>query len=187
MMYLIVGLGNPGDEYVDTPHNAGFRFVESIREFFGYDSLFEVSDWEYDKYMQSDISVCEVNDADRVILAKPRTFMNRSGFAVRSLLKKYELDEAKSMILIHDDLDIKLGEYKIQRTRAPHGHKGVESIHNNVNNKDFLRIRLGVDDRKDVKIPGEDYVLMKYSEDQLVVLDEVIAESIKSLRRMITI
>ncbi len=186
-MYLIVGLGNPGDEYENTPHNAGFKFLDSIRNFFGFDSLFEVSDWEYDKYTTSDLCFCETNNTNRIILAKPRTFMNKSGLAVRSLLKKYQLDESRSLILVHDDLDIKLGEHKIQRTRAPHGHKGVESVHNYIENKDFLRIRIGIDNRGEYKIPGEEYVLKKYNETELITLDEVISDSIKALRSIIAI
>lgn len=184
-MKLIVGLGNPGEEYVDTPHNAGFRFVDSLREFLGWDTLHEVSSWTFDKYMMAEICKIKVQGDVRTILAKPQTFMNRSGMSVSKLIRDYEINDNKSFVLVHDDLDIKLGEFKIQRGTSPKGHKGVESVHNFVNKRDFLRIRLGIDGRDDRPIPGEDYVLMKYDKDQLVLLDETISEAIKMLRGMV--
>lgn len=186
-MLLFVGLGNPGDKYEDTPHNAGFRAVDKLRHSLGYSSAYDVGDWEFDKYTNSFVCVGKATLDPRFILAKPHTFMNNSGEALSQLVKKHEIKVERDLILFYDDLDIKLGNYKITRGKAPKGHKGLLSIFHYLKTLDFLTVRIGIDNRKDVKISGEDYVLKKYTKEELELLDESIMEGIKKMRFSITV
>lgn len=186
-MLLIVGLGNPGEKYKDTPHNAGFYFVEKLREFMGWDSLYSVDDWRGDKLFECELSFARAGSSSRVILVKPYTFMNASGRCVKKLMDKFEV-KSKDLILVHDDLDIKLGDFKIQMGKGPRAHNGVDSVQMTLGTTQFLRVRIGIEDRdKDNKIPGEDYVLTKMSEDQLLSLNEACTGAVKSLRTLVEI
>ena len=187
-MNLLVGLGNPGPEYEKTPHNAGFLFVEAFREFIGWDSLYEVDDWVYDRYLKADISKARIAGEKKMIFLKPMTFMNKSGASTFGALKRFKLSAGKSLILIHDDLDIVLGKYKIDPEKSPKDHKGVESVVRQVG-RDYVSVRIGVDNRGDgrPRIPGDEYVLQDYSEEELIDLNEVIAESSKHLRSVMEI
>ncbi len=186
-MLLFVGLGNPGEKYENTPHNAGFKAVDKFRESLGYTRAYDVGDWELDKYTNSFISIGRSTLQSKFVLAKPHTFMNNSGEAVEQLVKKFEVNIEKNFVLFYDDLDIKLGSYKIVRGKNPKGHRGLLSIFRYLKTVDFLTVRIGIDNREDKDIPGEDYVLKKYSKEELETLDEAILESIKKLRFSITV
>lgn len=186
-MILFVGLGNPSEKYEKTPHNAGFRAVNALRHSLGYSSAYDVSDWGFDKYTNSFVSLGKATLEPKFVLAKPHTFMNKSGEALDLLVKKYEVNVNKDLILFYDDLDIKLGSHKIVRGKSPKGHKGLFSVFHYLKTLDFLTVRLGIDNREDSSIPGEDYVLKKYSDEELETLDKAISESIKKLRFNITV
>ena len=179
-MYLVVGLGNPGKEYENMRHNAGYIAVDKLGEILnegGYSS----NGWENEKIFDSEVNVFE-KDNTKIVLLKPTTFMNNSGIAVKKALKKYKLEDmSKELILIHDDLDISLGEYKIQLGISPKCHYGVKSVEDHLGTADFTRVRIGIDNRKDRKIPGEKYVLMNFSEDEKVFLFECIDTALKEL------
>ena len=185
-MFLFVGLGNPGEKYEQTPHNAGFRALDSFREYLGYTRAYDVGDWELDKYTNSFISIGRSTLQQKFVLAKPHTFMNNSGEAVEQLVKKFEINVEKNFVVFHDDLDIKLGNYKIGRRKNPKTHKGLLSIFSHLKTIDFLTVRIGVDNRQE-DVPGEEYVLRKYNKEELEILNECIAESIKQLRFSITV
>ena len=179
-MYLIVGLGNPKDEYENNRHNVGYmcldRLVNVLEE-----KGFESTGWKLEKIFDSNINIFE-KDGIKTILLKPTTFMNNSGIAVKKVLKKYKLsDLSKELILVHDDLDLPLGEYKIQLGKSPKGHNGVNNVEDHLGTAQFSRIRIGIDNRKDMKIPGEKYVLMDFSEDEKVTLFESIDSAIQEL------
>lgn len=187
-MYLFVGLGNIGKKYEETPHNAGFMMLDELRDFFGYDSVFSVDDWTLEKLAEAQIAFLRADGSKRAVLAKPTTFMNASGRSVRQLVKMYDVDVKTELILIHDDLDLPLGEYKVQRGVGPKGHNGVNSVVNNVGTTEFIRVRIGVETREGEmrkNMPGEDFVLRKYNDDEQVKLREVISDSVKSLRSFI--
>ena len=186
-MLLFVGLGNPGKKYEETPHNAGFVAVDRLRESLGYTRAYDVSDWELDKYTNAFISIGRSTLQQKFILAKPHTFMNKSGESLEQLVRKFEVRVEKDLILFHDDLDIKLGGYKITRGKNPKGHKGLLSIFRHLKTIDFLTVRIGVDNRQGSNIPGEDYVLSKYNKEELEMLDESISEAIKKMRFSITV
>lgn len=185
-MFLFVGLGNIGQKYEDTPHNAGFAFLDEFREFLGWDSLYTVDNWKVDKLFESQICSVRAGSSTRAKLVKPTTYVNASGRPVSLLLKKLELQPQKSLILIHDDLDIKLGEYKIQRGKGPHAHNGVDSVQMMVGTTDFLRVRIGIENRpSENRMPGEDYVLAKMKTEELALLKETYSDIVKSLRNVI--
>lgn len=184
-MLLIVGLGNLGNKYTNTPHNAGFRFVDQLREYLGYDSLYSVDDWKGDKLFESEIVRVRNGNQNPIMLIKPTTFMNASGRAVKKVMSKFEV-KAKDLVIVHDDLDLKLGEFKIQVGKGPKKHNGIHSVQNVLGTTDFLRVRIGVETRTpENRIPGEDFVLMPYGPEQQVILDESIAEAVKRLRSMV--
>ena len=167
-MYLIVGLGNPGEEYKKTRHNAGFLFVEKLagKESFSLDKKQEA----------------EVLKTKGLILMKPQTFMNDSGRAVRKVMDFYKLGIGE-VVVIHDDLDIAFGEYKIQKEKGPKVHNGLKSVEQCLGRTDFLRVRIGIDNRQPGMSygPGADYVLSKFSEEEIKELNKVIEEATKEL------
>lgn len=175
-MFLVTGLGNPTKEYEYTPHNAGYIFVDMLREYLLKNVGLDVSDWVNEKKLFLS-NICRIKKEGELIgiLQKPLTYMNNSGSAVNLLTEKYPINQ---YILVHDDLDIPLGKYKIQRGRSPKDHKGVLSVESVLKERDFLRVRLGIDNREGRVIDGERYVLMPYNREELEVLKNTIISSI---------
>lgn len=153
-MRLIVGLGNPGTKYAKTRHNVGYMAIDRLK--------------------------AEVEEKKDLILAKPTTFMNESGVAVHALYSKYHIPYS-SLYVIHDDLDIPLGTFKIQLGKGPKTHKGLLSIYEKLGTKDFWHVRIGVENRADKKISGEDYTLMPFESQEKEVIDGVIDQVCKKL------
>lgn len=149
---MIVGLGNMGKEYVETRHNIGFWVLDLIakrleEEFLNKENLYG-----------------EIIKADDVILLKPNTMMNLSGKSVSAVANFYKVSIDEIMV-VHDDLDIVVGEFKVQKGKGPKVHNGILSIEEAMGSKEFWRTRVGVDGREgDRTIKGEDYVLMKVGE-----------------------
>ncbi|MDD2935501.1 MAG: aminoacyl-tRNA hydrolase [Candidatus Pacebacteria bacterium] len=133
-MYTIVGLGNPGKEYAMTRHNTG----RIMLDYFAKSNDF--SDWNENKKYKSLVSEGKL-DKEKVILLKPETFMNKSGLSVKDLIDK---DNAGNLIVIYDDLDLGLGDFKISFNRGTGGHNGLESIVKTIKTKEFTRIRVGI-------------------------------------------
>src|SRR5690242_19956304 len=115
-MQVYIGLGNPGDQYSKNRHNAGFLFVDEVAH------KLKETNWQHKSDFQA-----EFIRLPEIILVKPTTFMNASGFAVRKIIDYFNI-ELQYVYIIHDDLDIKLGEYKIQKGVGPKLHNGVNSI-----------------------------------------------------------
>lgn len=162
-MYLIVGLGNPGEENKKTRHNAGFLFVDRLagKESFSFDKKQEA----------------EVLGVRNFILVKPQTFMNDSGRAVRKIMDFYKLG-IENVVVVHDDLDIAFGEYKIQKEKGPKIHNGVLSVEQCLGRTDFLRVRIGIDNRQPgVNYgTGADYVLSSLSKQEMKELEMLFGE-----------
>ena len=181
-MKLITGLGNPEKRYLETRHNVGFLFVDALREKFLYQKGLNITEWEEDDMFNSEL--CFLKEGSKVvaIFQKPLTYMNKSGEAVAKILRKFDIEDLdRNFILIHDDLDIPLGKFKIQLGKSPQGHNGVKNVEDRVGSTEFKRVRIGVEAREDKNIPGEDYVLMKFSEDEREIIDEVIQTSIQGI------
>lgn len=182
-MFLITGLGNPGKEYEYTPHNAGFIFIDQLKETLS--NKIQVTDWtDESRVLLSEISRVKIDGETVGILQKPLTYMNLSGNAVKKIMDKFNIQQ---YILIHDDLDIKLGTYKIQEDKSPKGHNGIKSIEQALGYTNFLRVRIGVENRNNRNIPGEEYVLQKYSKEEYQLLLETIQDAIKELVNLINI
>lgn len=132
---FIVGLGNPGEKYAFTRHNTG-RIILNL-----FLKKNKFPEWEFDKKSKSLISRAKIGKKE-AILVLPETFMNNSGLAVKNFITSKT--QAKNLIIIHDDLDIALGKFKISFNKSSAGHKGVESIIKNIKTKEFIRIRVGI-------------------------------------------
>jgi PTH1 family peptidyl-tRNA hydrolase len=179
-MYLLVGLGNPGEEYENNRHNAGYMALDRLEQLLTKKD-FQTTGWKKEKIFNSDINTFE-KDNVKIVLLKPLTFMNNSGVAVKKALRKYSLEDmSKELILIHDDLDIPLGQYKTQMEKAPKCHNGVKNVEDHLGTNKFKRVRIGVDSRDGKNIPGEKYVLMDFSEEEKVSLFEAIDCALEEL------
>ena len=133
--FLIVGLGNPGLEYLWTPHNAGFMAIDRIAQQEGV--------VVQNRRCRATTATCRMAGRE-VVLAKPETFMNLSGLAVAALVKEFEADPAQDLLVIYDELDLVLGTFKIRERGSPAGHNGARSVTSALGSQEWLRLRIGV-------------------------------------------
>ncbi len=185
-MLIVIGLGNPGKKYALSRHNAGFMFVDKLSEFLGWDAFYDVDSWGSDNSPTYVVRRARSGGDVKVTFMKPLTFMNLSGSAVKNIVEREGIAVSSSLILVHDDLDIELGKYKIQRSVAPKNHRGVRSVEQSIAKTDFLRVRLGVDSRKgDRSIPPDEYVIQPMAQEELLLLNETIDEAVRDLRSLV--
>jgi PTH1 family peptidyl-tRNA hydrolase len=161
---LIVGLGNPGDEYRLTPHNLGFLAIDRIAGSLGV----EVRNRQH----RALTGRAEIG-GETVLLAKPETYMNLSGVAVAALIQEYNAKPETDLIVIQDELDFPLGTLRIHTRRSSAGHNGIESIIGSLGTQDFLRIRIGVAPERKVG-DGVEYLLSPMRKKDLEVVDGVL-------------
>jgi PTH1 family peptidyl-tRNA hydrolase len=135
MTWIIVGLGNPGEEYKNTRHNTGRMIATDLGDDFG------VSEWKFDKKLSAEVGKGEI-DGTTVKFILPDTFMNLSGKAVKPLIGT--IKAAEKLIVIHDDMDLPIGTLKISFGKGSGGHRGLDSIIKAVKTKDFVRLRVGI-------------------------------------------
>jgi len=150
-MKLIVGLGNPGKKFENTRHNVGFMLVDLLKKAEGGNLLVKKSD----------------------------VFMNESGEAIKRFLSKNKI-QLSDLYVIHDDLDIPLGRYKIQFAKGPKDHKGLLSINKAMGSEEYWRVRIGVDNRRE-NISGDVYVLQDFLPEERLVLEKILPELAKTL------
>lgn len=180
-MKLIVGLGNPGKTYAKTRHNLGFMVLDTLHKKFREEG---VNDWELSKKFNAEVAGFTFHN-EKIILAKPMTFMNDSGIAVQLLAHFYKIKPAE-LIVIHDDKDIILGEIKIQTNRSSAGHNGVQSIIDHLGTQNFTRIRIGVATEKLKKMKNTaDFVLEKFGLLERKKVDEMIGKSVEEIIKLI--
>lgn len=151
-MKLIVGLGNPGKEYKNTRHNVGFMII---------DNYLGKVEWKIKH--ESNVFQKEINN-EQVLFVKPLTYMNLSGLAVQKLVKYHKID-IKDILIIHDDLDLEIGKYKLKRNSSSGGHNGIKSIITELQTEEFARLKVGIS--KNNQIPTDKYVLGKFSTNEL--------------------
>jgi PTH1 family peptidyl-tRNA hydrolase len=190
-MKVIVGLGNPGKKFEKTRHNLGFMVIESLKSEFKH-----FSDWKKSKKLLSKISEGKINN-ERVILVKPQTFMNDSGKAVKSLIRNFLLNKtmtelSKCLFVIHDDIDIPLGKIKISVGRGSAGHKGVQSIIDEIGTKNFVRFRIGIKPNSKFKMQNaklkfkiQNFVLEKFNKKEEKILKEVFERACRAIEMAI--
>jgi len=200
-----MGLGNPGTRYEKTRHNVGFMFLDSLKTH-AETQTGEKYEWKLDKYadaklLELPLSALLHNKSEQVtpepttnnsqpttlLLVKPQTFMNRSGFSANKLLantvfhsqtinNELALPDNRqntTLIVIHDDLDIHLGDFKLSFGKGPKLHNGIASIESSLRFKDFWRVRIGVDNRTDRLISGEEYVLGSMRPEEARILQDL--------------
>ncbi len=156
-MQVIIGLGNPGAQYAGTRHSAGMMLVDLLSQKLG-------ADYGWRKHYGSLV----YKTPDLILVKTKDVFMNESGRLLQGL-------PSGELYVAHDDLDVKLGEYKVQRGIGPKVHYGMQSVENALGTKDFWRIRIGVDNRDAAnRTPGEEYVLQKFLPPERQTLDQVL-------------
>lgn len=157
-MKLIVGLGNPGKKYENTRHNVGYRVVDKL----GESGKGKEKSW---------------------ITTKTQTYMNESGQAVKRLITNHH-SLLTDLYIVHDDLDISLGQFKIQFGKGPKDHNGIASIEDTLGTNEFWRVRVGIENRgkgEGRRVKGEEYVLEEFTEEEKGVIDGVIGEIVQEL------
>lgn len=155
-MWLIVGLGNPGNQYKLTRHNIGFMAVDYLHQAYGAPT--------FKNQFKAEIAQIKIND-EPVLLCKPQTFMNLSGESVQPLLGFYKIPQEK-LIVIHDDIDQPFNQMKIHKNRGHGGHNGIRSISGLLGSADYARLKLGVGRPENPQFPVADYVLGKFSSEE---------------------
>jgi len=178
-MILIVGLGNPGQKFQKTRHNLGFRVVD---EFIRKNNF---PDFKFSKRFNAEISEGSLNNA-KIVITKPQTFMNNSGQAVKILIDFYKIS-SPSLVIIHDDIDLSLTEFKISIGRGAAGHKGVESIIKELGTKNFIRFRIGIQPvYRAIKLYShkaiEAFVLQKFNKEEEKIVKKVIRKTIEAIK-----
>jgi len=188
-MIIIVGLGNPGKKFEKTRHNLGFLIIENLKL-----KIENFSDWRYEKKFKAEISRGKI-DNQKVILAKPQTFMNNSGKAVKKLISNIQY-LTSNIWVVHDDLDLPLGKIKIVKNRGAAGHKGVQSIIDELGTKNFVRFRIGIRPKEKIRMGAfafretkgrassfrmQNFVLERFSKNEEKILKEVIKRTCQAI------
>lgn len=166
---LVVGLGNPGDQYQKTKHNIGFWILDKLADEFSLKFKLGKGEYMYSKH-------------NNVTFLKPLTFMNNSGIAVKDYLNYFNAS-IDDMLIIYDDNDLEIGDYKFKTQGSSAGQKGIDSIIYHLKTDSFKRLKVGIGN-KSSKIPLKSYVLSPFTESESLVIDETInicCEAIKYL------
>lgn len=173
-MWLVVGLGNPGDEYAGTRHNAGFMLVERLAGAWGVElrgRLFKAR------------TALARRGAEEVLLIEPKTFMNRSGAAVRAAMAGKDVP-AERLVVVYDDLDIPLGEIRVRKRGRPGTHKGMISIAGEIRTDEFARVRIGIGPCPAGRDAAE-YVLEPFRRDERPLLDQSLEDAAEALEMVL--
>ena len=171
-MYLFVGLGNPGHQYKSTKHNIGFEIIEYFinnNENITYTKSLKFQGIFYEVILKKDLNQRDTK-ANKFLMFMPLTYMNLSGISLKQVVDFYKI-KSNEIIVIHDDMDIKIGEFKLKFNGGSAGHNGIQSIINYIG-KDFYRIRIGINRPQDRNY--KDYVLNKFSPEELVEINNLL-------------
>ncbi len=161
--YMIVGLGNPGPEYVANRHNVGFRCVERLG------AAYQIS---FDRRQKKALVARGVIQEQHVVLVKPQTFMNESGLAVAPLARFYRVEPAR-LLVVYDDLDLPPGTIRLRAEGGSGGHRGMRSIIEHLGTQKFPRLRIGIG-RPPGQMDPAAYVLQDFSADEELLLDDTL-------------
>jgi len=172
---IIVGLGNPGEQYAATRHNLGFMLIDKL-----------ASDESITVKRRECQSLVGQGNVEGVVtrLAKPQTFMNLSGHAVSCLLDKGELDATKQLVVISDDLALPLGKIRVRERGSAGGHNGLKSIIAEIGTDEFIRLRIGIQPDHPIS-DAKRFVLDQFSGTERTLVEETIARSVQAVRTII--
>ncbi len=170
--YLVVGLGNPGEKFLGTRHNLGYEVIDKF-------AMRESVSLDISKPDRSRTAAIRHLDK-RLILACPTTFMNLSGEAVASLIRRNGVDDVERLIVVHDELDLEPGRVKVKRGGSAAGHNGLKSIRQHVGSDDFVRIRIGVGKPPDPR-NGRNWVLKKPAQEDRLRLDLAVSVAVDAI------
>ncbi|MBI5026158.1 MAG: aminoacyl-tRNA hydrolase [Nitrospirae bacterium] len=173
-MWAIVGLGNPGRKYSRTRHNIGFMVIEALASKYRIPLKGRAENYIYGKGSIEDVEA---------ILIEPVTFMNKSGIAVKALLKTYGLAE-KNLIIIHDDIDMEPGRLRVRAKGSSGGHRGVQSIIDIIGTKNFIRLKIGIG--RSSEIPPEEFVLEPFKAEEKEIIKESIERVVDAITFILT-
>ena len=173
-MFLVAGLGNPGEEYALTPHNLGFLAVDRLAEQHGIRVTRRDS--------KALVGVGEI-DGRAVMLAKPQTFMNLSGTSLQPLMEKHEIELGK-LVVVYDELDLPWLDVRIKPKGSAAGHKGMKSVIQSLGTSDIVRMRLGIDPGVP-RARGIDFVLAPFKRSQMKELEELVDYAADAVRSII--
>jgi PTH1 family peptidyl-tRNA hydrolase len=165
---LIVGLGNPGQRYAHTRHNAGFDTVDLLAQRLG---------WRFDQRRSQSLIASGVIGTDKVLLAKPQTYMNDSGFAVADLVRFYKLAPATDLLVICDDLDLPLARVRMRARGAAGGQHGLEDIQRHLASADYARIKIGIGRPAAGRDANVGFLLSQPRGDERIALDAAITRA----------
>jgi PTH1 family peptidyl-tRNA hydrolase len=188
-MKIIVGLGNPGKKFKKTRHNLGFIVLNK------FSRKNKFPKFKMEKEFLAEISEKKIGK-EKIILVKPQTFMNNSGLAVKEILKKLRTPNIElltsNLWVVHDDLDIPFGKIKISFGRGSGGHKGVQSIIDEIRTRDFVRFRIGIKPNSKFKMQNaklkfkiQNFVLEKFNKKEEKILKEVIEMACQAIKMAI--
>ncbi len=164
-MWLVAGLGNPDRKYLKTRHNAGFMAADELARLLG-------AQWEPGPKNTEYLMARAEAGGLAVLLLKPLTYMNRSGAAVREVLRKNRILAEKNLIVIHDDIDMAAARIRVRKNGSAGGHRGVESVIRETGTREFIRVKIGVG--RDPSLPADVYVLQKFSKDEAPLMEEAV-------------
>jgi PTH1 family peptidyl-tRNA hydrolase len=164
--HLIVGLGNPGREYADNRHNVGFRCVDHLASAHGL---------SFNRRQRQASIAMGLIEKRAVILAKPRTYMNKSGRPVSSLARYYRVPLDR-VLVVYDDLDLPLGTTRLRPSGGSGGHRGMKSIISQLGSRAFPRLRIGIG-RPPGRMDPADYVLQDFSEEETILLERTLDQA----------
>ena len=180
-MKLIVGLGNPGQNYKQTRHNVGFFAVDKLVQMAEIAPAGENINFVFDKKFNAEIATVSIK-GEKIIIIKPHTFMNLSGESISKIIQFYKADTS-DLVVIHDDIDVPLGEARVRLEGSSAGHKGIQNIIEQVSTDSFARIRIGIKfigggDQKVENIGGpidtKDFVLAKFEDRETKIIDNIV-------------
>ena len=174
-MKLIVGLGNPGNEYNKTRHNIGFMVIDEYLKTKDNPKLKEKYNGLYYEFN---------HDNEKIIILKPQEYINLSGDVVKKYMDYYNID-IDDILIINDDLDLKIGDYKLKPFGGSAGHNGLKNIEQNLGSNLYKRLKIGISNNKN--IDTKDYVLGKLKEDDLKIIKEVIDKSVNIINDYLNI
>lgn len=161
-MKLIVGLGNPGREYINTRHNVGFMVIDKLIEYYNCDNMKNKFGGLY--------SETTINN-EKVIFLKPQEYINLSGIVIKRYVDYFKID-ISDILVINDDLDLKTGNIKIKMSGSSGGHNGLKNIEFCLGTKDYKRIKIGISNNK--QIDTKDYVLGKIDDDDMKLIKSIV-------------